>query len=127
MVSVAVESPFRLPNAPAEAELLAKYFRVFADPTRLRILEALEQGEQSVGALVERLGVAQPKVSNHLACLRWCGFVATRREHRTVYYRLADERVPAAIAIVRALLAESAERVAACQRIDGGNRAEQRR
>ena len=121
MATVTVESPIR-PEAPLEAELLAKYFRVFADPTRLRILEALEQGELSVGALAERLGVAQPKASNHLACLRWCGFVATRREHRTVHYRLADERVPAAIAIVRALLAESAERVVACRRIDAGKR-----
>ena len=38
-------------------------------------------------------GQSQPKVSNHLACLRWCGFVQTRRDHPTVYYRIADERV----------------------------------
>ena len=40
-------------------------------------------------------GEPQAKVSNHLACLRWCGFVATRREHRTVHYRLADEHAAA--------------------------------
>jgi len=51
-----------------------------------------DEGELTVGELVARLDEAQPKVSNHLACLRWCGFVATR-EHRAVYNRTADERV----------------------------------
>ena len=99
--------------------LLAKYFRVFADPSRLRILEALEaEGELSVGDLVERLGLPQPSVSNHLACLRWCGFVTTRREHRTVHYRVSDKRVAAIVALAHELLAENEEHVAACCRID---------
>src|SRR5438270_759652 len=69
-------APFRLPDAPAETDLVAKYFRGLGDPIRLRILELLRaEGELTVGQLVERLGIAQPKVSNHLACLRWCGFV----------------------------------------------------
>ena len=90
---------FRLPQAPAEPDLLAKYFRGLGDPTRLRILELLSEGEVSVGELVARLELAQPKVSNHLACLRWCGFVAWRRERRTILYRLADERVPELITL----------------------------
>ena len=84
-------APFRLPAAPVETELVAKYFRGLGDPTRLRILELLrDEGELSVGELVVRLGVPQPKVSNHLACLRWCGFIEARRERRTVYNRIAD-------------------------------------
>jgi len=56
--------------------------RGLGDPTRVRILELLRaEGELSVGELVERLGEPQPKVSNHLACLCWCGFVDVRREH----------------------------------------------
>ena len=47
--------------------------------------------ELTVGELVARLDEVQPKVSNHLARLRRCGFVATRREHRAVYNRTADE------------------------------------
>jgi ArsR family transcriptional regulator, cadmium/lead-responsive transcriptional repressor len=69
--------------------------------------------ESSVGELCDLLGEPQPKVSNHLACLRWCGFVTTRREHRTVYYRLSDERVAAVVDLARALLHENAEHVAA--------------
>jgi DNA-binding transcriptional ArsR family regulator len=113
------DAPFRLPDAPLEADLLAKYFRVLGDRTRLRILELVAEGERSVGELVELLSEPQPKVSNHLACLRWCGFVTARREHRMVHYRLADERVAAVIELGRGLLYDNAEHVAACRRVDG--------
>jgi DNA-binding transcriptional ArsR family regulator len=112
-------APFVLPESPAEPDLVAKYFRGLGDPTRVRILELLdEHGELSVGELVGKLGQSQPKVSNHLACLRWCGFVQTRREHPSVYYRVADDRVSELLALGRALLADNAEHVAACRRID---------
>ena len=107
--------------APHDVEGLTEFFRVLGDPTRVRILELLgEQGELSVTELVERLNQPQPKVSNHLACLRWCGFVHTRREHPTVYYRVGDERVKELLALARALLADNAAHVVACRRIDSG-------
>ena len=112
------DAPFRLPEQPVEADIVAKYFRGLGNPTRLRILEALAEGERSVGELVELIGAPQPKVSGHLACLRWCGFVESRREFRTVHYRIADERVEAMIALARSLLQNNAEHVAACRRID---------
>jgi ArsR family transcriptional regulator, cadmium/lead-responsive transcriptional repressor len=112
-------SPFALSDAPTEPELVGKYFRALGDTTRVRILELLrEHDELSVGELVERLGQSQPKVSNHLACLRWCGFVHTRRDHPAVYYRIADERVSRLLALGHALLADNAEHVAACRRLD---------
>jgi ArsR family transcriptional regulator len=114
-----LNAPFRLPAEPAEDDLLAKYFRVLGDPTRLRIMALIGARERSVGELAELLVEPQPKVSNHLACLRWCGFVATRRDHRSVYYRPADERVSAIIALGRELLYDNDEHVAACQRVDG--------
>jgi DNA-binding transcriptional ArsR family regulator len=64
------------------------------------------------------VGTSQPSTSAHLACLRWCGFVETRREHRTVYYRLADERICAMLDLASALLADNDEHVAACRTID---------
>ena len=110
--------PFRLPETPARSDLVAKYFRALGDPTRLRILGLLQaEGELSAGALTRRLGQAQPKVSNHLACLRWCGFVTTRREHRVVFYRLADQRVAAILDLAQGLLDDNAGHVAACCRI----------
>ena len=112
-------SPFALSEAPTEPELVGKYFRALGDPTRVRILELLrDHAELSVTELVDRLGQSQPKVSNHLACLRWCGFVETRREHRTVLNRIADPRVIEMLDLAQALLADNAEHVAACCRID---------
>jgi ArsR family transcriptional regulator, cadmium/lead-responsive transcriptional repressor len=112
-------APFRLPAAPLETDLVAKYFRGLGDPSRLRILELLHsEGELTVGALVERLGLPQPKVSNHLACLRWCGFIEARRQGRTVYNRIADPRVTRMLELARSLLADNAEHVAACCRIE---------
>ncbi|MGH2962667.1 MAG: ArsR/SmtB family transcription factor [Solirubrobacterales bacterium] len=112
------EAPFQLPEQPVEVDIVAKYFRGLGDPTRVRILESLADGERSVGELVDLIGAPQPKVSSHLACLRWCGFVDSRREYRTVYYRVADERVREMIALARSLLEDNAEHVAACRRID---------
>src|SRR2546430_14745483 len=81
-----LEAPFRLPEAPARSDLVAKYFRGLGDQTRVKILELLrDEGEPSGGELVGRVGEPQPKGSNHLACLRWGGFIDARREHRTGY------------------------------------------
>src|SRR5438067_13302560 len=99
-----LEAPFRLPDAPVAGDLVAKYFPGLGEPTRLRILELLrDKGELSVGELVQRLGVPQPKVSNHLACLRWCGFTEARREHRVGLNRIADRRVPELLELAHAL------------------------
>jgi DNA-binding transcriptional ArsR family regulator len=111
-------APFRLPSSPAPSDVVAKYFRALGDPTRLRILRLLQADrELSAGDLTRRLGQPQPKVSNHLACLRWCGFVVTRRDHRVIYYRLADQRVATLLELADGLLADNADHVAACCRI----------
>jgi DNA-binding transcriptional ArsR family regulator len=116
-------SPFTLADVPSRTDLLAKYFRGLGDPTRLRILRLLgEEGELSAGQLVERLDMPQATVSTHLGCLRWCGFVATRREQRSVIYRLGDVRVSELVAIANSLLDDNAEHVACCQTIDAPGR-----
>ena len=110
-------SPFRLAEEPTPVELLAKYFRAYADPTRLQILELVAQRERSVGELATLTGDAQPKISNHLACLRWCGFVTTRRDHRRVFYSVTDPRVIELLELARNLLADNAEHVSCCRAI----------
>ena len=71
------------------------------------------------GELVAQIGERQPKVSTHLACLRWCGFVEGRRERRTVRYQIADRRVTKMLGLARGLLHDNAEHVAACRAING--------
>ena len=61
----------------------------------------MSESERPVGELASLLGEPQPKASNHLACLRWCGFVMTRREHRTLHDRLANGRVVAIVELAR--------------------------
>ena len=119
MTEVVSTAPFALADAPSRIELVAKYFRGLGDPTRLRVLQLLEEsGELAAGEIVSRLGMPQATVSTHLGCLRWCGFVTTRREDRSVIYRVADPRVSELVAIGSSLLEDNAEHVACCGTID---------
>lgn len=71
-------------------ELVAGRFKVLAEPVRLRILQALEAGEKSVGVLAEALDTTQPNVSKHLRMLQDAGFIARRQEGNTAYYSIDD-------------------------------------
>ena len=103
--------------ASSRAVLLkAKFFRGLADPSRLRILESLRDGPLTVAAIVERTGLGQPNVSNHLACLHDCGLVSRDRQGRHVFYRLSDDRVGQLLALGEALLADVARGVYLCTR-----------
>jgi DNA-binding transcriptional ArsR family regulator len=100
-----------------DPEALSRYFRVLGDPTRLRIVEALVERERTVSELVELLGAPQSRVSNHLACLRWCRFAESERRGRTVVYRIADERVAELVGLAASLAEPNCDHLASCQRI----------
>ena len=100
-----------------ELDLVTRFFQVLADPTRVRIVELLLEGEKNVSELVQRLGVPQARVSSHLGCLRWCGYIGTRREGRFIYYRITDVRVSELMHLARTILADNAEAVASCLRL----------
>jgi DNA-binding transcriptional ArsR family regulator len=107
------------PVALPEHELLARVFRTLGDRTRLRLLEVLtERGEATQSELVEAVGVAQPRASEHLGCLVWCGFVAAERQGRAVTYRLIDPRASAFLALARDFLAQNAQAVGCCTVLD---------
>jgi len=65
-------------------------FQALADPTRLRLLNLLRDGERCVCELVDVVGGPQPKVSRHLANLREVGMVEARRRGTWMYYHLAE-------------------------------------
>jgi len=99
--------------------LLARLFNGFANSTRLSILLLLVQrDEMKVGELVEELGAPQPRVSDHLRCLAWCGYVRVRREGRNAYYSVADDRVMQMLKLGEELLQDNLEHVEACEDIE---------
>lgn len=96
--------------------MLAKLFDGFADPTRASILALLARKEEvSVGELVEAVGAPQPRVSNHLRCLAWCGYVRVRREGRNAFYYIADERVLEILRLGEGILQDNLEHVESCE------------
>jgi len=102
---------------PTDASAAARFFRVLGDPTRLKILELLGEGERTVGELVSAVGQPQPRVSTHLACLRHCGFVSTERRGKEVVYRLALNGLDGVVGLASEAMAPIAERLATCTRI----------
>ena len=72
-------------------EHAAERFRLLSDPSRLRLLNALDGTEElAVGELAERAGVGLSTTSRHLHQLERAGLVARRRQGTTIYYRIAD-------------------------------------
>ena len=84
----------------ASAGEAAKLLRALGNEKRLMILCQLSDGERSVGELLPASGLSQSALSQHLAVLREEGVVATRRQARTIWYRIAD---PAALKVVATL------------------------
>ncbi len=95
--------------------VLARFFNGFANSTRLSIMLLLaRRGETKVGELVRELGAPQPRVSDHLRCLAWCGYVKVRREGRNAYYSVADDRVLEILRLGEAMLRDNLEHVETC-------------
>jgi DNA-binding transcriptional ArsR family regulator len=95
----------------------ARLFRVLGDSTRLRILELLLDRPRTVRELIDHLGCSRSRVSNHLACLRWCGFAEADRSGRMAIYSIRDRRVAAVIASAREMAADHCQHLASCTRI----------
>jgi len=74
-------------------ERAADAYRLLADPTRIKILWALAQGETSVACLAELVGAAPTAVSQHLSKLRLAGLVRGRRHGTFVYYHTVDDKI----------------------------------
>ncbi len=118
MVAVVPERAVESELTAQRQEITAKFFHGLSDLTRLRIVELLlDEGEKNVGELVSILGQPQSRVSNHLACLRWCGYVDSRREGKFVYYRVSDPRVRQLLELGRGVIADNAAAILSCTRI----------
>lgn len=93
-----------LANAGAACDFLKK----LANPNRLMIACALVEGERSVAELEEMLSLHQPALSQQIAELREAGLIAGRRESKSVFYRLADDRVAALVGLLHRMFCQDA-------------------
>ena len=93
--ALAIVGPVALPHPiPADlAELVARRFRLLAEPMRIRLLDRLREEEATVGELAEALATSQQNVSKHLGLLSRAGIVARRKQGNFSYYSIADEGV----------------------------------
>jgi DNA-binding transcriptional ArsR family regulator len=78
---------------PAVVEALADTFRILGDPTRVRIVDALVEGQLCVHEISGRIGISESAVSHQLRLMRGMRIVRGRREGRCVYYTLDDQHV----------------------------------
>ena len=95
-------------------EVLATFFQGLADPTRVRILELLAERPHTVSELQAELGLAQGRVSSHLACLRWCGYVVGTVDGRFNRYQLVDPRVRDIVVAAEAIVRDNEQRLTSC-------------
>lgn len=84
-------------TAATRVDVLARFGRALADPTRCRLLLALRDRPGYPAELADALGLSRTNVSNHLTCLRGCGLVVAVAEGRRQRYELADPRLAHAL------------------------------
>ncbi len=77
----------------AVIESVAELFALLSTPIRLRIINAVREGEKNVSELLGEIDTTQPNMSQHLSTLYRTGILGRRREGTQVYYRLQSERV----------------------------------
>lgn len=95
--------------SPADVDIFeihAAFCGIFSSPIRLRIMWFLGSEERRVGELVRALDLAIPNISQHLRIMRDQGAVQTRREGRTIYYRLANTKFLQGARLIREGLIE---------------------
>ena len=100
-------------------ELIAGRFRALAEPTRIKLLDRLREGEASVHELTALVGTTQQNVSKHLSVLQHAGLVARRKDGNFAYYRIVDETVST---LCEAVCGSLQNRFDALRRITGASR-----
>lgn len=93
-----------MPTTSSELQTFkAEFFRALAHPVRIRILEVLRTGPQSVQQLQQALGMDQPSVSQHLSVLRAKNLVVTEKDGASVLYDVRDVLIHDLLATARAI------------------------
>jgi ArsR family transcriptional regulator len=95
-----------------ECQLLADFFTVFGNVTRLQVFCALQEGRKTVSELAEYAGTTLQNVSQHLRLMREKGVVTTEKEGQYVYYAITDKRFIQGVRLIRDVLIDMMRRKA---------------
>lgn len=76
-----------------DIDRLGEFYKMFAEPTRLKIIGALLQGELCVGSITNILDMSQSSVSHQLRLLKRLNLIKSRKEGKWVYYSISDDHV----------------------------------
>ena len=101
-------------------ELIAERFRALSEPTRIKLLDRLREGEATVLELSEPIGTTPQNVSKHLGVLQRAGIVARRKQGNFAYYRTIDEGV---FSLCEAVCGSLEQQVESLRQIVAGMRA----
>jgi len=84
----------------------AEMCKVFSNPTRLEILNLLGDKEMSVTELIEKTGLSQANISQHLSIMKSKGIVTSDRKGKNIYYKLTNPKIIKAFDVIRDVLVE---------------------
>lgn len=98
---------------------VAAYFKLLSEPTRLKVLNTLRNGEHNVGELCEQLGCSHANISKHLAQLAQAGIVEREVRGTAAYYTIADPNIYALCDLVCGMVAGRLEAQAALRNMFG--------
>jgi len=87
-------------------EMQSEICKVLTNPKRIEILNTLKADEKTVTELVDALSASKANVSQHLAVMRHKGILATRRKGANIYYRVSNQKVIEACALMKEVLFE---------------------
>ena len=77
--------------------MVAARFKALSEPTRMKILLQVFDGEKTVSELVKETGLSQPNIAKHMGLLSETGLLTKRREGLHVYYGLGDDSIPSLV------------------------------
>ncbi len=87
-------------------QIHAEMCKVFSNPTRLEILNLLRNKELSVTELIEKTGLSQANISQHLSIMKSKGIVTSNRRGKNIYYKITNPKIINAFDIIREVLSE---------------------
>lgn len=108
-----------IPVPLSDDELIARIFRGLGDATRIRMLRFLLDGPRTQKEIVAEVGLSQGRVSQHLSCLVWCGYLESERKGRAVEYRISNVRVAALLDLGAGFLDATHGDIGSCRIVDG--------